>query len=170
MTEFSFPNFSLLANYIFYYRFGYVEFETQDSAAEAIKAKHQTDFEGRTLVVSYKITTERPKALNPPSQTLFIGNLAYEMSDADLNQLFREIRNVIDVRVAIDRRTGQPRGFAHADFVDVESAVKAFEALNGKEIYGRSLRCDYSLGTRENRGDGSGSNVRGRRQNSEPSF
>jgi nucleolin len=76
------------------------------------------------------------------------------MSDADLNKLFREIRNVIDVRVAIDRRTGQPRGFAHADFVDVESAVKAKEVLTGKEVYGRQLRIDFSAGNREARGDG----------------
>ncbi|KAH8820340.1 hypothetical protein F5884DRAFT_43803 [Xylogone sp. PMI_703] len=145
--------------------FGYVEFETEDQAADAIRAKDKTEFEGRTIVVGYKITSNRQDTRNPPSQTLYIGNLAYEMSDADLNQLFRDIRNVIDVRVAIDRRTGQPRGFAHADFVDVDSAVKAFEALNGKEIYGRYLRCDYSLGTRENRGDGSGNNTRGRRQN-----
>jgi RNA recognition motif-containing protein len=71
------------------------------------------------------------------------------MSDSDLNKLFRDIRNVIDVRVAIDRRTGQPRGFAHADFVDVESAVKGMETLKGQEIYGRVLRVDYSLGNRE---------------------
>ncbi len=75
------------------------------------------------------------------------------MSDADLNKLFRDIRNVIDVRVAIDRRTGQPRGFAHADFVDTESAIKGKEALVGKEVYGRALRVDFSAGTRENRPD-----------------
>jgi len=66
------------------------------------------------------------------------------MSDADLNKLFRDIRNVIDVRVAIDRRTGQPRGFAHADFVDVESAQKAMEFLQNKDVYGRTLRVDFS--------------------------
>ena len=83
------------------------------------------------------------------------------MSDADLNKLFRDIRNVIDVRVAIDRRTGQPRGFAHADFVDVESAVKGKESLEKQgEIYGRRLRVDYSSGGGyasrggEGRGDG----------------
>ena len=76
------------------------------------------------------------------------------MSDADLNKLFRDIRNVVDVRVAIDRRTGQPRGFAHADFIDIESAVKGKEALTGKEIYGRKLRLDFSVGTRQARGDG----------------
>jgi RNA recognition motif-containing protein len=99
-------------------------------------------------------TKRESSGVNPPSKTLFIGNLAFEMSDADLNKLFREIRNVIDVRVAIDRRTGQPRGFAHADFVDVESAVKGKEALTGKEVYGRELRVDFSAGSREARGDG----------------
>jgi nucleolin len=58
--------------------------------------------------------------------------------------LFRTIKNVLDVRVAIDRRSGQPRGFAHADFIDVESAVKAKEILEEKSVYGRQLRVDYS--------------------------
>lgn len=80
-----------------------------------------------------------------PSKTLFIGNMSFEMSDKDLNELFRDVQNVIDVRVAIDRKTGQPRGFAHADFIDVRSAEKAFEQLKGKEVYGRRLRVDYSL-------------------------
>merc|ERR1712093_355560 len=134
--------------------FGYVEFESIEQAAKAIEAKHESMLEGRRLVVNYMNTTRRENTTNPPSKTLFIGNLAFEMSDADLNKLFRDIRNVIDVRVAIDRRTGQPRGFAHADFVDVESAVKGKEALVGKEVYGRQLRIDFGAGSRESRGDG----------------
>lgn len=70
--------------------------------------------------------------------------MSFEMTDRDLNALFRGIRNVIDVRVAIDRRTGQPRGFAHADFLDVKSATEAMKALETKETYGRKLRLDYS--------------------------
>lgn len=58
--------------------------------------------------------------------------------------LFREIRNVLDVRVAIDRRSGQPRGFAHADFIDEASATKAKTMLEEKVVYGRQLRVDYS--------------------------
>lgn len=92
---------------------------------------------------------------NPPSKTLFIGNMSFDMTDQDLNDMFRHIKNVIDVRVAIDRRTGQPRGFAHADFVDTASAEKAFEELKDKEVYGRRLRLDYSaskLSAGRNRG------------------
>lgn len=124
--------------------FGYVTFTNVDEATKAIEGMNQVELEGRRLIVNYQAQTQRPTRKNEPSKTLFIGNLAFEMSDADLNKLFRDIRNVIDVRVAIDRRTGQPRGFAHADFVDTASAEKAYELLQGKEVYGRRLRCDYS--------------------------
>jgi RNA recognition motif-containing protein len=70
----------------------------------------------------------------------------------NLTDLFRSIKNVLDVRVAIDRRSGQPRGFAHADFIDVESAVAAKKALQQKSVYGRQLRVDYSGQAKEDGG------------------
>lgn len=142
-------------------RFGYVDFETIAAATKAIETLNQQLFEGRRLAVQYAAfnsrsmdnertgftRADRPvKALNPPSKTLFIGNMSFEMTDRDLNALFRGIKNVIDVRVAIDRRTGQPRGFAHADFIDVKSAMDALKVLENKETYGRKLRLDYSYG------------------------
>jgi nucleolin len=109
-------------------------------------------YEGRRMTVQYaardghEVSPNRNRAtpINPPSKTLFIGNMSFEMTDRDLGNLFRGIRNVIDVRVAIDRRTGQPRGFAHADFIDVKSAMEAMKVLQDKETYGRKLRVDYS--------------------------
>lgn len=58
--------------------------------------------------------------------------------------LFRDVKDVLDVRVAIDRRSGQPRGFAHADFLDIQSAERAKDQLQSKVIYGRQLRVDFS--------------------------
>ena len=125
-------------------RFGYVEFNDVAAATAAIEAMNNQEFEGRRMVVNYMTKTNTPRSVGEPSKTLFIGNLAFEMTDADLNKLFRDIKNVIDVRVAIDRRTGQPRGFAHADFTDVASCQAAMEQLQGKTVYDRTLRCDYS--------------------------
>src|SRR5436190_22565852 len=109
---------------------------------------HMTIFEGRRVVVQFAQTSlvaNRPKLSKPnsPTRTLFIGNMSFDMTDRDLNALFKDIRNVIDVRVAVDRRTGQPRGFAHAEFIDVESAKAAFEILEDKAPYGRKLRLDF---------------------------
>ncbi|KAJ4344919.1 hypothetical protein N0V95_006119 [Ascochyta clinopodiicola] len=132
--------------------FGYVEFKNLADAQTAIDNLDMQVFEGRNLVCQFhkakpNSMTRNPTGnfeSNPPAKTLFIGNMSFEMSDKDLNDLFRDIRNVMDVRVAIDRRTGQPRGFAHADFVDVASATKARELLREKVIYGRQLRVDFS--------------------------
>ena len=116
---------------------------------------NRSQFEGRMLTVQYSARKDqglvardrnklRDETTSPPSRTLYIGNMSFDLSDQDLSQLFSGIKNVLDVRVAIDRRTGQPRGFAHADFSDVESAENAFSKLNNKEVGGRRLRCDYS--------------------------
>lgn len=83
-------------------------------------------------------------AKNPPSKTLFVGNLSFQMTDKDLSDLFRECRNVLDIRIAIDRRSGQPRGFAHADFITTEDAQKAKAMLEKKQVYGRYLRLDFA--------------------------
>ena len=111
----------------------------------------ERSFGGRQLLVNWARRSESERRREPqtypamaPSRTLFIGNLSYDMTDRDLNNLFSKIHNVIDVRVAIDRRSGQPRGFAHAEFTDIESATKAKQQLEGKEVCGRVLRLDYS--------------------------
>ncbi|KAF2705320.1 RNA binding domain-containing protein [Pleomassaria siparia CBS 279.74] len=147
--------------------FAYIDFQTTNDAQSAVDNLDMQVFEGRNLVVQFHKQkaggAAGPRAPfnttpSPPSKTLFIGNMSFEMSDKDLNDLFRDIRNVMDVRVAIDRRTGQPRGFAHADFIDVASAVRAQAVLKEKIIYGRQLRVDFSKSStqqqREVRGEG----------------
>jgi len=134
--------------------FGFVTFENAEDARRAIEEGNEQMFEGRTLLLApgknkprgervptSRDFTPRPKAT--PTRTLWIGNLSYDMTDTDLNNLFRPLQNVLDVRVAIDRRTGQARGFAHADFMDVESATKAMQELEKREVNGRRLRLDY---------------------------
>lgn len=135
------------------FSFAYLDFQSTDAADEAVRNMNMQLYEGRRMTVQYaarpsnesrRDSTEFKKPLNAPSKTLFIGNMSFEMTDRDLSNLFRGIRNVIDVRVAIDRRTGQPRGFAHADFIDIKSAMEGMKVLEQKETYGRRLRLDYS--------------------------
>lgn len=133
--------------------FGFIEFEQTADAAVAIDTLDQTVLQGRRMTVQWHTprTTGVRSSRSPsaPTSTLFIGNMSFEMTDKELTELFRTVRNVTDVRVAIDRRTGQPRGFAHADFTDVESAIKAKEYLSGKEIHGRNLVTDFAASSRD---------------------
>ena len=135
--------------------FAYATFKDPNASAKARETMDRTIYEGRRITVQFSnrqvptLRNRKPNTVNPPSKPLFIGNMSFEMTDGDLNELFQGIRNVIDVRVAVDRRTGQPRGFAHADFIDVESAIEAQKILSAKETLGRQLRVDFSVGARE---------------------
>ncbi|PGH12734.1 hypothetical protein AJ79_04095 [Helicocarpus griseus UAMH5409] len=134
--------------------FGYVEFDSQEAADAAINELNMTIYEGRRIVVNYAARTFNAPTtprLQEPTKTLFIGNLSFEMTDHELNDLFKDIKNVKDVRVAVDRKTSKPRGFAHADFEDVESAKAGFEILSQKAPYGRTLKVDFSKNTKEYR-------------------
>ncbi|PLB50707.1 RNA-binding domain-containing protein [Aspergillus steynii IBT 23096] len=125
--------------------YGYVMYDTIESARRAIDAMNWRVYEGRYVVVQFAQTNMHQfSKLRPVSRTLYIGNMAFEMTDRDLNELFKDIVNVMDIRVSIDRRTGKPRGFAHAEFTDTQASRKALEILSKKAPYGRKLHVNYA--------------------------
>ncbi|GAB1311355.1 31 kDa ribonucleoprotein, chloroplastic (Fragment) [Madurella fahalii] len=131
--------------------FGFVEFSTAEALKQACDNVNGSFWHGRriTCIPREDKRTRRTAGMKSPaapSAQLFIGNIPYETTDAELNRLFRDIKNLKDVRVAVDRTTGWPRGFAHADFVDVESATEAFRRLQGATLADRTLRIDYAEG------------------------
>lgn len=112
---------------------------------------HLSEYEGRKLSVNFaqvELREEQPQRQMEPTRTIFVGNIAHQITERDLHAIFDDIPNVFDVRVAVDRRTGMPRGFVHAEFTDVESAIAGFEILKGQAPYGRPLRLDYSHSAR----------------------
>lgn len=137
-------------------RFGYVEFSSVDEANLAIERQHMKMFQGRKAIVQHarakKIKRPKGDQSIKPSNTLFIGNIPYELTDRDLQELFSDVFNFVDIRIPVDRRQGTCRGFAHADFIDVEAAQAAKEVLARKKPYGRKLSVAYakvkSIGTK----------------------
>lgn len=63
---------------------------------------HHAPVGNRTLVVQFG---SRPRRIapNPESKSLFIGNMSFTMTDEDLAELFKDVKNCVDVRVAMDR-------------------------------------------------------------------
>ncbi|KAI8632252.1 RNA-binding domain-containing protein [Xylariaceae sp. FL1651] len=128
--------------------FAFITFTEKEAADRAVAEAHNSFWHGRRINVAPRRrgpSTAKPKQGNSePTTSLYIGNIPYETSDAELNKMFRNLENVKDVRVAVDRNTGWPRGFAHADFADIESAMKAHQVLSEATMGGRKLRIDYS--------------------------
>ena len=70
---------------------------------------------------------------------LYVGNLSFETTENDLQDLFEQHGQVSEVRLMMDRMTGKSRGFAFVTMNDNAQASAAMSALNGKELNGRAL-------------------------------
>lgn len=70
---------------------------------------------------------------------LYVGNLSFQTSEAELRGAFEQYGQVTDVYVANDRFTGRPRGFAFVTFSTEEESKAAAAGLNGTELGGRAL-------------------------------
>ncbi len=70
---------------------------------------------------------------------LYVGNLPYEIGEADLQELFGRAGTVDTVRVMRDMATGRARGFAFVEMGSDDEARKAITELNGFELGGRGL-------------------------------
>src|ERR1700722_12082625 len=70
---------------------------------------------------------------------LYVGNLAYGVTDSHLEQLFAAHGTVQSAQVIMDRDTGRSKGFGFVEMGSDQEAQTAIQALNGKEVDGRSL-------------------------------
>lgn len=71
---------------------------------------------------------------------IYVGNLSYKMTEAELEAEFEKFGSVKSVKIIKDRDTNRSKGFAFVDMNDQSAGSEAIEALNGKEIGGRTLR------------------------------
>jgi len=93
---------------------------------------------------------------------LYVGNLSYNMTSNDLEQLFAAHGTVVSASVITDRDTGRSKGFGFVEMGTDEEAQAAISALNGKSQDGRNLTVNEAR-PQENRGGGGGFGGGGRR-------
>ena len=84
---------------------------------------------------------------------LFVGNLAYSTTEADLRTYFGAVAPPSQVVLPVDRETGRPRGFAFVEFIDRAHAEQAIKQFNGQPYNGRPLAVSEAR-AREDRGPG----------------
>lgn len=82
---------------------------------------------------------------------LYVGNLSYNTSNSDLEQLFSKHGSVKSAEVIIDRETGRSKGFGFVEMGSDGEAQAAITALNGQELDGRALTVNEAK-PREDRG------------------
>ena len=89
------------------------------------------------------------------STKLYVGNLSFNISNSDLEQMFGKVGTVLSSNIIEDRETGRSRGFAFVEMSSKEEAQNAISSFNGTEVDGRALLVNEAK-PRENRGGGNG--------------
>jgi len=85
-----------------------------------------------------------PPYVKESPMNMYIGNLAYNVTEEDLTATFSEFGKVESVSIIKDRFSGQSKGFGFVDMPDNSEADKAIKALNGKDLKGRDLKVNQA--------------------------
>jgi RNA recognition motif-containing protein len=90
------------------------------------------------------------------SSKLYVGNLSFDSTEADLKDLFGQHGSVESVAVITDRETGRARGFAFVEMSEASAAQDAIRALDGTDFGGRSIKVNEAQDRRGGGGGGGG--------------
>ncbi|CEJ54075.1 Putative Multiple RNA-binding domain-containing protein [Penicillium brasilianum] len=116
--------------------------ESRTAAFEDVHPQPVTDDATVEDGDAVETTPERPDPnvdLIRDSARLFVRNLAYDTTDADLQPLFAPFGKLDEIHVAFDTRTETSKGFAYIQYTNADAALDAYRALDGKHFQGRLL-------------------------------
>lgn len=76
---------------------------------------------------------------------LFVKNIEGSINELMLESLFKPFGEIVSTKIVYDRITWESRGFAFVEFEEKADALKAIEALNGKEVKGKALNIEEAV-------------------------
>ncbi|KAI6785632.1 putative Cutinase negative acting protein [Emericellopsis cladophorae] len=143
--------------------FGYVDFETPEACTKAYEAMQGQMIDNRAINLDYanaKPADANPQSraadraqkhgdsVSPESDTLFVGNLPFDVDQDAVRAFFSEAAEPTSIRLPTDPDSGNPKGFGYVSFSSVEDAKTAFSEMNGASIgngrMSRSVRLDFA--------------------------
>lgn len=94
------------------------------------------------------------------SMKLYVGGLAYSVTEKELEELFATEGAVVSTAIIKDRDSGQSKGFGFVEMADVKEGQNAIKNLNGKEISGRAIMVNQARPQEDRRSGGGGGGFR----------
>jgi cold-inducible RNA-binding protein len=85
---------------------------------------------------------------------LYVGNLAFSTTEGTIREAFEQFGEVTEVRLMLDRDSGQSRGFSFVTMADSQGATQALTQMSGQMLDGRALRVDEAQERKPREGGG----------------
>lgn len=122
--------------------FGFIEFDSVETAANVCKGFQGTVLDGHALILQLCHTKEDEQVLkkvgkDKATTKLIVRNVAFEATEKDLRQLFNPYGQIKSLR--LPKKFGNHRGFAFVEFITKQEAQNALQALSSTHLYGRHL-------------------------------
>ena len=95
---------------------------------------------------------------------LYVGNLPYEITEEEISEAFSQYGTATSVKLITDRDTGRKKGFGFVEMESADEAQAVVAELNGKELFGRTLKIDIANDRPQRSGGGGGGFNRGPRE------
>ncbi|MBW2623887.1 MAG: RNA-binding protein [Deltaproteobacteria bacterium] len=89
-----------------------------------------------------------------PSINIYVGNLPYNTTESDLNELFTGYGDVSSVKIIMDRYSGKSKGFGFVEMPNRDEAEEAISSLDGREVGDRSIKVNEAKPRPDRRGGG----------------
>jgi nucleolin len=98
---------------------------------------------GRTPQKGGKFDNWKPQSKPSGCRTCFLGNLSFQIDDADIHELFKDCGTISGIRWVSDKNTGDFKGCGFVEFEDTAATDKAIK-LNNSSVKGRPIRVDFA--------------------------
>jgi nucleolin len=145
--------------------FAFIEMGSPEEAQQAIRQCNGTALYNRDIVVDFQDETKGGDAAGggggygasaPPAKNakLFVRNVAYSVTDGDLERYFQQAGSIVSVKIPTDRETGESKGFAFIEMASADEAENAITQLNNSALGGKAIIIEYQDPNRSRSGGG----------------
>lgn len=106
---------------------------------ESIPARQPTKSQQEPRTPRPAREPRKPEVVEVTNPRLYIGNLSYDATENDLEEIFNGVGRVVSVEIVTNSRTQRSKGYAFVELGSVEEAKRAVETLHDKEVMGRKM-------------------------------